>query len=54
MEPKHYIEWIEVIQGDAVYRRHLDPGDLPEADFPGVEPDRAREYCNVHGHWKSA
>ena len=32
----------------------LNPGDSPEALFC-VEADAitAREYCNLHGHWKS-
>ena len=27
----HYIEWIEVINGDYVNRKYLKPGDRPEA-----------------------
>jgi len=54
MEEKHHIEWIELIAGDRVYRRHLNPGDTPEAEFK-IEMDAvtAREYCNLHGHWKA-
>ena len=54
MEDKHYIEWIELIAGDIAYRQFLNPGDTPEAVFK-VDADQvtAREYCNVHGHWKS-
>ena len=33
MEEKHYIEWIELIAGNKVYRRYLKPGDLPEAEL---------------------
>jgi superoxide reductase len=53
MEEKHYIEWIELIVGDQVYRRYLSPGETPEAFF-AVEADSAsaREYCNLHGLWK--
>ncbi len=53
MEENHYIEWIEVIAGDAVYRQYLQPGQAPEATFV-VDADQvvAREYCNLHGHWK--
>ncbi len=53
MEEKHYIEWIELIAGDQVYRRYLNPGEAPEAFF-AVEADTAsaREYCNLHGLWK--
>lgn len=52
MEEKHYIQWIELIAGDKVYRRNLSPGDKPEACFPKLDgPLTAREYCNLHGHW---
>ena len=54
MEEKHYIEWIELIGGDTAYRQFLNPGDAPEAVFM-VDANQvtAREYCNLHGHWKS-
>lgn len=54
MEEKHYIEWIEILAGDKVYRKYLKPGDKPEAVFQ-VEADKitARAYCNLHGLWKS-
>lgn len=52
MEEKHYIEWIEVIAGDKVYKRYLKPGQKPEAVFPITEGDFiVREYCNLHGLW---
>jgi len=54
MEEKHYIEWIEVIADDKVYRRFLNPGDAPEALFEiKVDKVTAREYCNLHGLWKA-
>ncbi len=54
MEEKHYIEWIEVADGSTVCKRFLKPGDDPEAVFKGVKLGvTAREYCNVHGLWKS-
>jgi superoxide reductase len=55
MEEKHYIEWIEVITGGKTYRQFLKPGEEPEATFC-VDADQvtAREYCNLHGLWKSA
>lgn len=54
MEEKHFIEWIEMIVGDKVYRQFLKPGEAPEAVFPpGAEGGTAREYCNIHGLWKS-
>jgi len=54
MEEKHYIEWIEVIADGKIYRQFLKPGDKPEATF-NVEASQitAREYCNIHGHWKA-
>ena len=54
MEENHYIEWIEVIAGGRVYRKFLNPGDSPEAEFAiNSEKVEAREYCSVHGLWKS-
>lgn len=54
MEEKHYIEWIELIADGRAYRQFLRPGDVPEATFK-IEADSviAREYCNLHGLWKS-
>jgi len=33
----------------------LSPGQEPQAEFL-VEADgvTAREYCNIHGHWKAS
>jgi len=54
MEEKHYIEWIELVAGDTAYRQFLNPGDAAEAVFM-VEAAAvsAREFCNLHGLWKS-
>ncbi len=53
MEEKHYIEWVELITGDKVYRQFLKPGDLPEIFFQiDAEQVTARGYCNLHGLWK--
>lgn len=54
MEEKHYIEWIELIAGGTAYRQFLCPSEPPEAVFK-VEATEvsAREYCNLHGLWKS-
>lgn len=51
MEAAHYIEWIEVATDGQVYRKHLNPGEKPEAEFP-VKKGTARAYCNLHGLWK--
>lgn len=54
MDEKHYIEWIQIIADGVSYRKFLKPGDRPEAEFE-IKADtiQAREYCNVHGLWKS-
>ena len=54
MEENHYIEWIEIIANGRIYRRFLKPGDKPEAGLEiKAEKISAREYCNIHGLWKS-
>ena len=53
MQAEHYIEWIEVHTASKVYRKHLKPGEKPEAFFDIDEEIMfAREYCNLHGLWK--
>ena len=50
----HYIEWIELIGGGHVLRKHLKPGDAPEAVFcTDAAQVIARAYCNLHGQWKA-
>ena len=52
MEDAHYIEWIELLVDDRVYRRYLQPGETPEATFQvSGNSFSAREYCNLHGQW---
>ena len=52
MEDAHYIEWVELIADDKVYRKYLKPGEAPEATFSLTATHvTAREYCNLHGHW---
>ncbi len=54
MADAHYIEWIELVEGDRSQVRHLKPGEKPEAVFLTDSEDvHAREYCNLHGLWKS-
>ena len=54
MTDDHYIEWIELLIGDRVFRTYLSPGDSPEAVFEVVaEGTVAREYCNLHGLWRT-
>ncbi len=54
MEEKHYIEWIELTVDGTVLRRFLKPQEAPEVLFK-VKGEKlsAREYCNVHGLWRS-
>ncbi len=54
MADAHFIEWIELVAYGIVYRKYLNPGDVAEAVF-AVEAENvsAREYCSVHGLWKS-
>ncbi len=55
MEEKHHIKFIEVLTDKRVCRFELNPGDAPEAWLPIKKEDimQAREWCNVHGLWKS-
>lgn len=54
MEEQHYIEWIELIADGVSFRKFLKPGEKPEAEFCVEGEDLgAREYCSVHGLWKS-
>lgn len=53
MEEKHYIELIELVTDDKVYRQFLNPGDQPQAQFKTEAGTvTAREHCTVHGLWK--
>ncbi|MFZ2153983.1 MAG: desulfoferrodoxin [Candidatus Moraniibacteriota bacterium] len=55
MEESHSIEWIELLFEGKSYKKFLNPGELPEAEFPIAysESMLAREYCNLHGLWKN-
>ena len=54
MEDKHYIVLIELIADSRSYKKFFKPGGKPEAKFEiKAEKIEAREYCNVHGLWKS-
>jgi superoxide reductase len=54
MEEKHFIEWIEILDKGKSYRHYLNPGELPQTVFKSLNKGvTAREYCNVHGLWKS-
>ncbi|MBN2738501.1 MAG: desulfoferrodoxin [Spirochaetales bacterium] len=58
MKDEHYIQWIELIADGVSYTQFLKPGDEPVAEFCtkslNATTVTAREYCNVHGHWKNS
>ena len=52
MEKAHYIEWIEILVNDKVYRQYLQAGEPAEATFNVTTANvTARAYCNLHGLW---
>jgi len=57
MEETHYIEFIELLVENKVYKQYLKPGQAPEAEFEIKTTEdtkiTAREYCNIHGLWKN-
>jgi superoxide reductase len=57
MEENHCIEWVELVADDMVFLRFLEPDDQPLAEFPvdldQVQEISVRQYCSVHGLWKS-
>lgn len=52
MDEDHSIEWIEASNGKETAKVFLHPSEKPEATFSFV-PTSAREYCNLHGLWKT-
>ncbi|MFB9898364.1 desulfoferrodoxin family protein [Hallella seregens] len=54
MTEAHSIQWIELVTETEVLRKYLTPNDKPVAEFKTDAPKAyAREYCNLHGLWKS-
>ena len=54
MTEEHSILCIELIADNQVLRSYLKPGDQPQAFFKtDAQKVTAREYCNLHGHWKN-
>jgi superoxide reductase len=52
MDTRHFIQWIEVLDGQRVGQQYLQPGGAPEARFVGFsEPSQVRILCNRHGLW---
>jgi len=55
MTEEHHIEWIEVIVDGHACRQFLEPTGQPEAEFKMTgDKIEAREYCNLHGLWKTS
>lgn len=53
MEEAHFIEWIEIIADDKIYRKFLKPGQDPVATFDlTADTVIARCFCNIHGLWQ--
>ena len=55
MADDHWIQWIVLETDKGVYRKTLNPGDIPEAKFTLTDEKllAAYEYCNKHGLWKA-
>ena len=52
MEAAHYIEWIELLVEDKVYRQYLQAGEPAQVTFNvSAATVTARAYCNLHGLW---
>ena len=50
-----FIEWITLNTNQGVYRKQLNPGQEPVADFclcDGEQVEEVYAYCNLHGLWK--
>ena len=55
MLEEHFIEWITLNTNQGIYRKQLNPGQEPAADFclcDGEQVEEVYAYCNLHGLWK--
>lgn len=55
MLEEHYIEWICLETDKGYHVKHLNPGDLPKAQFTLENNEKivsAYEQCNIHGLWE--
>ena len=55
MLEEHFIEWITLSTNQGIYRKQLNPGQEPVADFCLCDGELVEEvyaYCNLHGLWK--
>ena len=57
MEEKHWVQWVELVSETCACTHFFKPGDAPETEFTcacvGKGKVTVREYCNLHGHWKT-
>ena len=57
MEAQHLVQWVELLSDSCACTHFFKPGDAPEAEFTcecvGKGKVTVREYCNLHGHWKT-
>jgi len=54
MTDAHFINFIQLVQGDREQRAMLHPGEKPTAKFIVEDgPFTVYEYCNLHGLWKA-
>lgn len=56
MEDSHYIQFIQLIVDGDTQIKYLQPNEQPIAQFTlpkEYKNIKAREYCNLHGLWKS-
>ena len=52
MLSEHYIQWIELNEGDKCQIQFLNSGEEPIAIFKtNTKKVSARAYCNLHGLW---
>ena len=52
MLEEHFIEWITLNTNQGIYRKQLNPGQEPMADFclcDGEQVEEVYAYCNLHG-----
>ena len=56
MTEEHSIKWINLIGKNFYEKVNLKPGDEPKATFVVADSEGlwAREFCNLHGLWKSS
>ena len=56
MVPDHYILFVELLQGQKVYRHDFKQGDTKAEAVFCIEDNgqalTAREFCNLHGLWE--